>query len=130
MDETLDNLIIDLDVKLRKLKEMFDDNLKKLSDCDKKEEDLKHAIEFKTLKAYQRCNIVTEYKKVRTERRIAKDTLDKLEMITTSLNKASRSVEDKDKIENKTNIFITTKLSNRKYNNRIYTEFDINKIIG
>lgn len=130
MDETLNNLVIDLDVKLRQLKEMFDENLKKLSDCDKKEEDLKHLIEFKTLKAYQRCNVITEYKKVRTERRKAKDTLDKLEIITTSLNRASRSLEDKDKLENKTNTFITTKLSNRKYNNRIYTEFDINSIIG
>jgi len=129
MNETLDNLIIDLDLKTKQLKQLFEENLKILSDCDKKEEDLKHTIEFKTLKSYQRCNIITEYKKIRIERRNAKDNLDKIEVVTNNINRACKSLSENDRITNKVKIF-EDKISNRIYNNRIYTEFDINKILN
>lgn len=129
MEEDLELMSIaeNINIQMKKLKEINVKNAIIISNCDKKEQDLLHHIELDTLKAYQRINLMTEFKKVRIERRIAKNNCEKVNYIITNI----LNIYKGSKILNvELEKFETISLKNKKYGNRFYKKEEFEQIIG
>lgn len=99
----------------------------KVHECDLKLCDLMHLLENGTFKSYELIRIATQIKKVRIERRIAKENQELTRLFTNSLGQlqspGSRAMLKK-------NIYKEYKDMNMPYKNRIYTDEEIEQIIG
>lgn len=112
---------------LNDIDEYKDSLLDKLSEQDKKLSDLLHYIEKNKLSTAQCYRIVKEIKKQREIRRKVKNDMNILSTYDKHINKLLN--------ENNRNMLLTElHKTNKKlgieYNNRMYTEEEINKILG
>ena len=96
-----------------------------LSVYDKKTTDLLHFIENNNLNAAQSCKIIKEIKKIRQERRKIKNDMEISKVYRDNINKLINK-DTRNILVNK--IHKTEKQLESKYQNRIYTEEDIQNI--
>lgn len=106
----------------------YDDALPdKLSLVDSKISDLMHLIEYNKLKTNQCYRVVRELHNLRQERRRIKIDMELIRVYKTHANKL---------LSKDNRIFILSELGktekklNSKYNNRIYTEEELNEMVG
>lgn len=96
-----------------------------LSVYDKKTTDLLHFIENNNLNAAQSCRIIKEIKKIRQERRKIKNDMEISKVYRDNINKLINK-DTRNILVNK--MHKTQKQLESKYQNRIYTEEDIQNI--
>lgn len=95
--------------------------------ADQKEQDLLHYMEINKLKSYEMVRLVSEFEKVRKERREAKDSIEVITQFKSNIlqmqTKAGREqLRNMLKRQEK-------KLKNRKYINRVYKEEELDRLI-
>ena len=99
----------------------------KVHECDLKIQDLLHLLENGTFKSYEYIRIATHIKKVRMERRIAKENQELTRLFMNSLAQL-QSQGSRTMLEDK--IYKTYKDINQPYKNRFYTEEEIEQIVA
>jgi len=99
----------------------------KVHECDLKLCDLMHLLENGTFKSYELVRIATQIKKVRIERRIAKENQELTNQFITCIGQL-QSAGSRTML--KQNLFKKYKEMNLPYHNRIYTEEEIKWIVG
>ena len=99
--------------------------IEELSVYDKKTTDLLHFIENNNLNAAQSCKVIKEIKKIRQERRKVKNDMEISKVYKDNINKLINK-DSRNILMNK--IHKTEKQLESKYQNRIYTEEDIQNI--
>lgn len=99
----------------------------KVHECDLKLCDLMHLLENGTFKSYELVRIATHIKKVRVERRTAKENQELTRLFMNSLAQLQSS-GSRTMLEEK--IYKTYKDMNQPYKNRIYTPEEIEQIIA
>ena len=107
----------------------YDDGLtNELSNADSRISDLYHYLEEHKLKTGECYRFVQELKKVLLDRRKVKDDMSLLSVFKREKDKL---LNDKNRVFLKQTIHKKNKeLQESHYNNRVYTEEEINKILG
>lgn len=111
---------------LNKVDEYIDTLVEELSNYDKRTTDLLHYIENNSLNAPQSCKIIKEIKKIRQERRKIKNDMELSKVYKDNINKLVNA--DSRKIL-MTKIHKIEKQLESKYQNRIYTQEDIDNLL-
>ena len=99
----------------------------KVHECDLKTQDLLHLLENRTFKSYEYVRVATHMKKVRAERRTAKENQELTKLFMNNLLQL-QSQGSRKMLEEK--IYKTYKDMNQPYRNRFYTEEEIEQIIA
>lgn len=97
-----------------------------LSNYDKMTTDLLHYIENNTLNASQSCKLIREIKRIRLERRKIKNDMELSKVYKDNINKLV-NIDNRSMLMSK--IHKTEKQLESEYQNRIYTQEDINNIL-
>lgn len=107
----------------------YDDSLSNtLSNCDSKVSDLYHLAENQKLKTNECYRFVQELRKVLLERRKVKNDM---LLLNTYRNEKQKLISNQNRTFLKQSIFKKYReLKEAKYNNRIYTEEEIEEILG
>lgn len=107
----------------------YDDSLSNtLSNCDSKVSDLYHLAEKRKLKTNECYRFVQEFRKVLLERRKVKNDM---LLLNTYRNEKQKLISNQNRTFLKQSIFKKYReLKEAKYNNRIYTEEEIEEILG
>ena len=111
---------------LNKLDDYIDTLIEELSNYDKRTTDLLHYIESNSLNAPQSCKIVKEIKKVRQERRKIKNDMELSRVYRDNINKLI-NVDSRNILMTK--IHKMEKQLESEYQNRVYTQEDIENIL-
>lgn len=115
--EEIDNIVDTLDINTKRLLTIKTDSYKELSNYDLAQQDLLHLIEFEEPKFHDCLDVITELKRIRQKRRLAKDKITKIDNILGCIRK-TEFIKAKNHVED-------TYLKNRIYTNKIYNKFDI-----
>lgn len=121
-------IVSELDAAIQKLNEVDDyaDTLvDSLSDYDKRTTDLLHYIENNNLSAPQSCKMIKEIQKIRQERRKIKNDMEISKVYKDNINKLVNK-DMRNMLMSK--LHKTEKQMESEYQNRIYTQEDIDKI--
>lgn len=111
---------------LNKVDEYIDTLVEELSNYDKRTTDLLHYIENNSLNAPQSCKIIKEIKKIRLERRKIKKDMELSKVYKDNINKLVNK-DSRNMLTAK--LHKTEKQLETEYQNRIYTQEDINNIL-
>lgn len=111
---------------LNKVDEYIDTLVEELSNYDKRTTDLLHYIENNNLNAPQSCKIIKEIKKIRQERRKIKNDMELSKVYKDNINKLV-NIDSRNMLMTK--IHKTEKQLESEYQNRIYTQEDIDNIL-
>lgn len=123
------NIVEELDdcvKKLNEIDEYINTLVDELSNYDKRTTDLLHFIENNNLNAPQSCKIIKEIKKVRQERRKIKNDMEISKSYKDNINKLI-GIDNRSMLLTK--IHKTEKQLESEYQNRIYTQEDIDNIL-
>lgn len=111
---------------LNKVDEYIDTLVEELSNYDKRTTDLLHYIENNNLNAPQSCKIIKEIKKIRQERRKIKNDMELSKVYKDNINKLV-NIDSRNMLMTK--VHKTEKQLESEYQNRIYTQEDIDNIL-
>lgn len=111
---------------LNRVDEYIDTLVEELSNYDKRTTDLLHYIENNNLNAPQSCKIIKEIKKIRQERRKIKNDMELSKVYKDNINKLV-NIDSRNMLMTK--VHKTEKQLESEYQNRIYTQEDINNIL-
>lgn len=111
---------------LNKVDEYIDTLVEELSNYDKRTTDLLHYIENNNLNAPQSCKIIKEIKKIRQERRKIKNDMEISKVYKDNINKLV-NIDSRNMLMTK--VHKTEKQLESEYQNRIYTQEDIDNIL-
>lgn len=111
---------------LNQVDEYIDTLVNELSNYDKRTTDLLHYIENNNLNAPQSCRIVKELKKIRQERRKIKNDMEISKVYKDNINKLV-NIDSRNMLMTK--VHKTEKQLESEYQNRIYTQEDIDNIL-
>lgn len=111
---------------LNQVDEYIDTLVNELSNYDKRTTDLLHYIENNNLNAPQSCRIVKELKKIRQERRKIKNDMEISKVYKDNINKLI-NVDSRNMLMTK--VYKIEKQLESEYQNRIYTQEDIDKLL-
>ena len=111
---------------LNKVDEYIDTLVEELSNYDKRTTDLLHYIENNNLNAPQSCKIIKEIKKIRQERRKIKNDMELSKIYKDNINKLV-NIDSRNMLMTK--VHKTEKQLESEYQNRIYTQEDIDNIL-
>ena len=104
----------------------MDTLVEELSTYDKKTTDLLHFIENNNLNAPQSCKMIKEIKKIREERRKIKNDMEISKVYRDNINKLINK-DSRNMLISK--IYKSEKQLESEYQNRIYTQEDIENIL-
>ncbi len=104
----------------------IDTLVEELSNYDKRTTDLLHYIENNNLNAPQSCKIIKEIKKIRQERRKIKNDMEISKVYKDNINKLV-NIDSRNMLMTK--VHKTEKQLESEYQNRIYTQEDIDNIL-
>lgn len=111
---------------LNRVDEYIDTLVEELSNYDKRTTDLLHYIENNNLNAPQSCKIIKEIKKIRQERRKIKNDMELSKVYKDNINKLV-NIDSRNMLMTK--VHKTEKQLESEYQNRIYTQEDIDNIL-
>ena len=111
---------------LNKVDEYIETLAEELSNYDKRTTDLLHYIENNNLNAPQSCKVIKEIKKIRLERRKIKKDMELSKVYKDNINKLVNK-DSRNMLTAK--LHKTEKQLETEYQNRIYTQEDINNIL-
>ena len=123
------NIVYELDNSiqiLNKVDEYIETLAEELSNYDKRTTDLLHYIENNNLNAPQSCKIIKEIKKIRLERRKIKKDMELSKVYKDNINKLVNK-DSRNMLIAK--LHKTEKQLETEYQNRIYTQEDIDNIL-
>lgn len=123
------NIVYELDNSiqiLNKVDEYIETLAEELSNYDKRTTDLLHYIENNNLNAPQSCKVIKEIKKIRLERRKIKKDMELSKVYKDNINKLVNK-DSRNMLMAK--LHKTEKQLETEYQNRIYTQEDINNIL-
>ena len=123
------NIVYELDNSIQILNKVdvyIDTLAEELSNYDKRTTDLLHYIENNNLNAPQSCKVIKEIKKIRLERRKIKKDMELSKVYKDNINKLVNK-DSRNMLTAK--LHKTEKQLETEYQNRIYTQEDINNIL-